>query len=230
MPAQHVKELLSDSIRDLRDDRVPELAVRLRVGHDDGLFVEPHEALALYGREPSRVLAVLRDQNLGAVLVVAGAQRARDAVGVSQSEPEAVALRFVVPRVFLEVVPEMARQRVLRVRVLLHDVLELAGAARRLRERERRILAENEFVEARDVHALPVLGHPCGRVDDLVEHGIAEFLQGVLYRPPGPPLLVGLEVLDVLKEHDGRALYLHDRGDVEEQRPLRGALEAVGLP
>src|SRR6056297_1114063 len=83
---------LGNCSRYRRGNRVPELTIRLRIR--DSNFprsvrsgpIESHQARALAWREPPRVLAVLGDQDLRAVLVGAGAQRAGNAGRSTQAE------------------------------------------------------------------------------------------------------------------------------------------------
>ena len=73
-------------------------------------------------RQASRILAVLRDEDLGAVLEVAGGERARHAVEIREAVAETISRLLVLLRVGLQVIPQMIGQRVLGGRIRLEDV------------------------------------------------------------------------------------------------------------
>src|SRR5262245_11296164 len=109
------------------DDGVPELLVGPSVRHDDGeLLGEPHQSSTLLRRQSTRALApALPDEDLRPILVVAGAESARDVLATHQAEAESIPVALVLGLVVPEVSPEVRRQGVLRVDPLFEDGPEL---------------------------------------------------------------------------------------------------------
>ena len=83
------------------NNRISELLVSPRIRHRNPERIrEAHQPGAFARRQPARIFALaLIDKNFRAVLVVAGGEGARDAVGIHQPEAEAVTGRFVLPGV-----------------------------------------------------------------------------------------------------------------------------------
>ena len=82
--------------------------------------------------------------------------------------------------------------------------------------------------EADDDRALAVLGDEALGIDDPLVDRVLEFvLQGVLDDLEGAALVVPEQVLDVLEDEGPRPVVGEDPGDVEEERALGAAEEAV---
>src|SRR5690606_13584334 len=80
--------------------------------------VETHKPGAFARREPPRALSpTLADQNLRAILVIAGRKGTRDVVAGDQTVPETVSCRPVLVRVILEIGPEVLGQCVFGIDV-----------------------------------------------------------------------------------------------------------------
>lgn len=233
-----------DELRDRGHDRVPELAVRLSVRHDDfgaasGSIerprVETHQALRLDGSESTgRSLRVLGsdDEDLAAVLVVSSGERPRDVVGAEEAVAESVAPRLVLRAVCPEIVPKFVREDVAIVDVArLKDAPERAFAtdlpAWWVREYEGDRRVDVAIVERDDEHTLAVLRDPVSCVVDPEVGRVSDAPQRPLDRPPGLTPVVRSQILDVLEQEHGRTLDVGDLLDVEEQCPLRRILEPV---
>lgn len=123
-PLQDSGDLPGDRLGHRRDYSIAELAVGLSVGNDDRqMVIKAHQTGRLARGQAARVLPPsLRDENLGAVLVVPGTERAGDPLRVGQSEAEAVPLLAMPLRVRLEVAPELIAERVARIWARFEDV------------------------------------------------------------------------------------------------------------
>jgi len=87
------------------------------------MVIKAHQTGRLARGQAARVLPPpLRDEDLGAVFVIPGAERAGDPLRVGQSEAEAVPLLPVSLRMCLQVAPELIAERVARVRERVEDV------------------------------------------------------------------------------------------------------------
>src|SRR5689334_18350179 len=109
---------MRNGLDDWHDDGVPELSVGLCVRHGNqhgraALSVKAHQTRALTRRQAARSLIVLANEDLGAILVVAGGQSAGHVAGAKEAEPEAVAFESVLFRIIPEIAPEVLRKRVL---------------------------------------------------------------------------------------------------------------------
>src|SRR5688572_19034025 len=119
-------------------DRITKLSVRLRVRYWYGDRVRiSHQASTFSRSQPSRVLSwALRNQNLRAVLVVAGTERSADVVAGDQPKAKSITGRLMLFRVVLKVVPEMVRQGVFVWYVSVQNAGELRPFRWKLRELE----------------------------------------------------------------------------------------------
>ena len=153
---QDLQNLAAHGFHHFWNDGVSKLTVSLSVGDDDLFFVEAHQPGAFERREPARRFALsLRDKDLGAILVITGAESSGDARGIGQPEAEAVAACAMRFRVTLEVVPEVWRQGVFGIRSVFEDVTEFWLLALRCGGKfERGLRGEGVLIEA-EVEALP---------------------------------------------------------------------------
>ena len=101
MLTEHLNDVLCYRRRNCGDNRIPKLAISLRVRHYNRyvalktkerrhIGIESHYARSFAGSEPPWTLALLRNQNLRTILVIARAQCTRNAIKVSETESESV--------------------------------------------------------------------------------------------------------------------------------------------
>src|SRR5437868_9678747 len=161
---------------DWDDNGIAELSVSLgiRDGNPEALplrLIKAHEAGTFAWRQTAgRPVALLIDQHLRAILVVARRQRPRDIPRAKDRITEAIAGAGVLGLVVPQVGPEVMRQRIFCGRITLHDIAKDGLSAFRnlqLVKVELGVVAETD-----DEDALPPLWHPGVRADHTILHPI----------------------------------------------------------
>ena len=170
---------IGEETHDRHNNRIAELFVGLGIGYVDPEFlllrIKAHEACAFARRQPARPLALLRDQDFGAVLVVTGRQRARDIIRTEQAVAKSVAGSIVLGLVIFQILPELWRQRVFVVDFGFENgakLWTLCGIGY-LKRREVKL---RRFTEAYNEDAFPLLWDPGLRADHAMLHVIAELV------------------------------------------------------
>ncbi len=131
--------------------------------------------------------------------------------------------------VALQVVPEVLRQHILRIRRRLKNRAEPRGAVRKRRELKPDLAAEPPPIKADHEDSLPVLRHPVPRINNLMVQLIVESIEFGLDYPPSVPAVVGSEVLYVLQKQNAWALGSSNVADFEEEIALPLAAETMRL-
>ena len=186
----------------------------LRVTHEPGAFAR---------RKSARILALLRDEDFRAVLVVAGAEGAGSVFLRDKAEAETVSGGLVLPGVILEVLPQVVGERVFVRHVGVEDAFELRPFGWEFGE-----LEVAPRLEPDEENALAVLRHHAPGVNDLVINGVAKLLgERAVDDLKGAALVMPLEVLDVLQHKGGRLVEADDAGEVEEEVALLLVLETM---
>lgn len=241
-PVHHGESIGGHGFDDRGNHCVAELAIGLSVGHDDvrgaaNDRIKPHQTGAFEGREAARSgTSPASEQDLGAVLVIPGAQRASDhgrtRLRVHQAVPEPIALRLVLCRVLAKVLPQVGGERVAVAGFWLQNLGEFPPPLSWKGSRAPRGLptAEELTVEAGDKDSLAMLGDPVRSVDDLVVDGVSKFLgEGAVNDLPSHSFVVRPEVLHILEQKDRRSLDANNVANLEEEIALAFAPKSVSL-